>query len=534
MNSPVVNDGPSVLHIAYLVCIVVFLCAIGYHHFQLVTYPLPLSYNEASLVSVTQYLVQGNNPYATEAQPANTSVYPILYNLIAAALATWFDNTLVLHRVVTAAALVGCAILFFRVTAAACHSRLDALATTALLYCGLMVFSTPLASPNGVGLVIFLGALYLPLLDGFSRRSLLIALLLGIMAFHAKQYFVAALSFVALLLFLKQSKTLGVGFGLAGLIGSLVLLAVILPGSPYYLDALVFAVSGASELASSNTHMWQQWFEYLKVLGPIILALVAGLAARRFLPDTIEQTSGERTLLSVSSPHTPLFTRGVNAHVVFLVCSALIFTVSLGRNPGNELTYLFQLVSPFLLTLAAVAITRSRWQWPLRLLVLIAFYTHYQALSHDFGVRNLDQWQKLEQAVSEAETIYSTPVALELIANKNGEVFNNGHTLYFKLAGRKPALLVRDDPTQRADHLWRQWVSGIHDKVRTRAFDAIIIDAWTPLPDLDLGTDRAVKGSSLLRKYYRPRETLDISLANRPGGGNYKVQIWEPRLNHRD
>ena len=530
----------AIFQAVYLLCILLFVVGLGHHHLQLIQFPLPLSYNEASGATVTGYIASGGNPYAIEAQPARTSVYPILFNLMAAPLTPFFGNTLVLHRVINGLLLLGCAALFYRVTYRYCRSHFDSLAATALLYCGFMVFSTPLASPNGIGLILFFGAIFLPLLDDFSKRSLLAALVLGVATLHAKQYFVASLGFMALLLFLNVSKRSGIYFGLCSVALSVVVMAAVLSVAPYYLDATLFAVSGASDFASDNKYMWPQWAKYLPIAAPVIGVLCLGYAGallanrqrgeRRQDPAAVEQKR-----IDVLSWHHPLLPAGVNPLWLYLVCCIFIFTVSLGRNPGNDLTYLFQLVSPFLLALAAYAISLvTQWRWFLRVLLLTAFVTHYNALSHDFEVRSQAEWQKLETLVAGADAIYATPIILELIADRGIDVYNNGHTSYFMTAQSKPAFLVRDEPAAQVGTLWAAWVEDVHTRIRERRFDLLLVDFWTQIPDGVDAQGAEVDGPTLLRKHYRVRETLDVAVANRPGGGNFPVQIWEPRRKPRD
>lgn len=507
----------------------------AFHHLQLINYALPLSYVEPAILTVTDYIASGNNPYALEAQPARISVYPVLYNIIALPLVEILGNTLPVHRAISAAFLVLCCTLFYVVTYRSSRSHADTLATTALLYCGFMVYSTPVASPNGVGLFLFLGALYVPILDKFSTRSLVISLLMGVLAFHAKQYFVASLGFLALYLFLAKSIKHGICFGVIAALLFATTLGAILQSSPYYLDSLVFAVSGASDLASDNKYMWQQWREYLPVAWPVLLIVAVGainfaVARRgesRVKPHVKDKAN--TPLVNYARWNAPLFAKTANASWVFLACSVFIFVFSIGRNPGNHLTYLFQIVSPFLLALSAVAIAKASWQkWPLRLLLLCAFSTHYNLLSHDFSVKNLNNWNTVKASLANADSAYATPIVLEQFVQQRMEIHNNGHTPYFQAAKNKPERFKRDDKMTNVAVLWDSWVKGVHQDVANRRFDVIVIDTWTDIPDLKVEGGPTLVGNTLLKKHYRLEEALPITLANRPGGGNFGIQIWKP------
>jgi hypothetical protein len=64
-------------------------------------------------------------------------------------------------------------------------------------------------------LFLFLSAIIIPWVYGFSKRSLCAAIILGILAFYTKQYFIACLGYVAFYLFIAEAKKRAVYFGLA-------------------------------------------------------------------------------------------------------------------------------------------------------------------------------------------------------------------------------------------------------------------------------------------------------------------------------
>ncbi|MFK7977380.1 MAG: hypothetical protein AB8C02_14690 [Halioglobus sp.] len=527
------NNSPisTTLNALYVLCSLIFVAAVAHHHVQLIQYPLPLSYIEPAISAVTDYIASGKNPYALESQPSRTSVYPVLYNIMAAPLSDAFGNTLTMHRALSAAFLAFCCALFYSITYRFSQSHSDTLAVTAILYCGFMVYSTPIASPNGIGLVLFFAALFLPTLANFSMRSLALSITLGVLAFHSKQYFISALGFMALYLFLARGKRLGFYFGLLSFAAFMVSLAAILPGSPYYLDSLVFAVSAASQLGGNNAFMWQQWAEYLPVIWPVLTIIGAALI-RYFTANklaSVKKGPQAWPTARFTQWKAPLLSHELNPVWVFLACSVFIFSFSLGRNPGNHLTYLFQIVAPFVLIIAATATAKASWQrWPMRLLLLIAFATHYSVLSHDFSVQEEDNWTEIKDRIGQADSIYATTFALEHLVQQGADIHNNGHTNYFQIAKYKPSFLKRTAAGESVEELWQLWSQDIHSRISAQTFDLVVIDTWTPLPNLHLEDNSKANGNELLAKYYKKIKQIKIKLANRPGGGSYSVQIWEP------
>ena len=144
------------LNSIYLACIILFAVGITYNHIQLISHDYPLDYNEGGMLAITSTIEQGGNPYSLQSQPARISVYPILYNLLVAPLSQAFGATLELHRLVAGLfILASCAILFY-VCRKESAARTESFAAATLLYAGLLYYSTPIASPNSLGLFLFL------------------------------------------------------------------------------------------------------------------------------------------------------------------------------------------------------------------------------------------------------------------------------------------------------------------------------------------------------------------------------------------
>lgn len=534
------NPNPSsaakFLEYGYLICAALFVLLLAYHHVQLINYPLPLSYTEAAIPTVTDYIAKGHNPFGLEAQPERTSVYPVFYNILAAPLTTVFDNTLVMHRAFGGLFLLGCCAFVFRVTKKVSGSTSESLMATALVYAGLLFHSTPVASPNGIGLFLFLATIYIPFLDNFSRRSLLVALIFGVLAFHTKQYFVASLGYVALYLLLAESKSRGIIFGILASVLFVASLALILPGSPYYLDSLIFSVGEASKLVSSYKYVWVQLKEYSTALAPVVLIATLSFAhwvVRLFQSSNGDSNGGKPAMhwgVNVTPIAAPLMRTRPSYILMCLMCSMAIFVFVIGKNPGNHVTYLLQIVSPFLITLVFVHLAQAgRMRWVYRLLILFACYNSYALLSHDHSVKQEQNWNKIRKELASAQSVYSTSMFLDEIMRNGGEIYNNGHTTYFSVAQNKPAFLKRSKTSEGVEALWRNHVERIHLGISQQKFDLVVLDTWTRLPNTPSGSDPMVDGMALLKKHYTKRQGLAVRLADRPGGGDFTVHIWEPR-----
>jgi hypothetical protein len=516
----------------YLPMCMLLCAALAYDHVQLIMYEMPLDLNETGMLSITQTIADGGNPYSLENQPSRASVYPILYNSIVAPFSLVFGNTLQLHRLVAGVFIVAACCLLFIVTNKASKSPRDSFPAATMFYAGLLYYSTPVASPNGIGILLFLSTLFIPWLNRFSNRSLLVALLLGVMSFYGKQYFVACLGYVALYIFIGVSKKKGLIFGISSLVVFLTTLVIVSFSSPYFLDNTIFSVGYVTAMIASNQALLGQLYAYGKINLPILMILGFHLLLKAIAKVTVQQGSGSSgaitALFNLRDIDAPLLTRRPDYFWYCMVCSMSIVVLQLGKNPGNHETYLFQLVSPFLLAGTFITISRRiKWQWLYQLLAMMAFYSSYFSLPHDYSMDG-QNWRKLQQVTSSGNSIYASTIVLGEIIKNGGEVYQNAHTPYTMYAAGKPAFMEKSDPEETAIKVWGSYVNRIHSMIESQKFDLIMLDQWTVIPS-DPFASNSVNGSELLEMYYQRKENIPISLANRPGGGKYTIVIWEPR-----
>jgi hypothetical protein len=531
-SSDIAAKFSGVIDRCYFPFAILFLLALVYNHIQLIAYPLPLDYNEPAAQTITATIAALENPYSIENQPSRTSAYPVLYNMLVAPLTALFGNTLQLHRLVTGAFIIASCVLVFFVTLRVSQSARDSFAASILLYAGLLFYATPMASPSSVGLFLFLSSLFIPWYYGFSNRSLGVALALGLLAFFGKQYFLACLGYTALFLFLSVSKIRGAIFGLLSLASFAVSIAVADRVAPYFLDIAVFTGSSVKYVAS-NTIMLTQLRAYGLVSLPLLAILVMQSTvmffSRRATAPSNSRPRGRFMGIDLLNLSAPLLSRAPDYFWICIACSLTIVVFVLSINPGNYLSYHFQLISPFLLILTFTSLSRAvKLKAISQLLVLVAFYASYSILSHDFTVRKLENWQRLEQTIDGKKKVYATPIILGKILEKGGEIYQNGHTVYFLFASDRPAWLDKKNPEETARRLWEKHIEKIYSMIEAQEFDVIVLDRYTEIPSPHPGTHEDRDGTELLQKYYRLRETIPVHLAHRRGGGMFQVQIWEP------
>ena len=514
----------------FLACVSCFIIALAYNHFNLIFHGFPLDYNEGGMLVTTSAIAQGVNPYSLESQPSLISLYPVLYNIVVAPLSYIFGNTFELHRVLSALFILGSCSLSYFLCRRESGRRIESLAAAALVYAGLLYYSTPVASPNALGLLLFLGAITVPWINGFSARSLGVSIVLGILAFYTKQYFVASLGYVALYIFLVESKKRAIYFGFASLAIFIPVLFLVHYTSPYYLEDTFFAVQSSAKLAATGGKVIEQLKEYVLIYFPlfIILAIVLGSRLRlRLIPnDYTKEFRQQRSYLNLFDFRQPLLLIKPNYIWVCCACSLMIFVLLLGKNNGNHMTYAFQLISPFFMVGTLALMSRyKRWRLPLRALLLIAFYNSYVMLPSDFSV-NEENWLKIREKIANADDVYASTLVLKEVIAKGDPIYLSGGTRYFLFGANKPAFLSKSDPNTTVAVVWERYVENFQEKIRNQEFDFLLIDMWMPLPNSQ--KDISVDTQALISQFYTVSDDLRLPLMNKRGGGVFRLRIWTP------
>ncbi len=498
---------------------------------MLITLEQPLDYAESSMLVITGVISDGGNPFDLENQPARTSVYPVLYNLIVTPATLFFKNSLQIHRLVAALFLAASCAICFLLHRKSLVPRIDSAVAASLLYAALLYYSTPVASPNGLGLFLFLTAIAIPYLCGFSKRTLAVSIGCGILAFYTKQYFIASLGYVALYILLALSKKQSILFGLYAA-GTLLVSALFVHlTSPYYFDNTLFAVKAASSMIANYDYVLLQFKAYALIFYPllaipIIATLFEFFSNQRLEKSSLNTSPGQRKL-NLSTFDKPLLTNAPDYMRFCLASSIVIIAVSLGTNPGNYLTYLMQLITPFLLvSVFSVANSTTKPRKIYKLLIILMMYNSYAALSTDISV-NEKNWKKIKDYIDNADNVYASTLVLPEILMRSGNVYANGHTRYFPLGAEKPTSFIKADSAKTVSAIWEKHVKIVQQKLADQEYDLVLLDQWMQMPEPITGPDAVTR--KLLQTHYECIETFTLSLPDRPGGGPYRIRAYKPR-----
>jgi hypothetical protein len=465
---------------------------------------------------MTQYLLDGKNPYGLENQPMAMDSYGIVFSLFVLPVAALFGNTLLVHRVVTLAFLLLCSLLVSLLAFRWNKSAGAAVAFGVLVMMVLGARGGLGAFPSAAGAFFFLAALIVPFRRGFDQRGLVLSAFLSLVAFYSKPYFLLSFPIVASYVFIFESKRNAIFHGLVFAAMACVSFLIVRAFLPVY-----FIYTIGNNLA--NAMRDRPWLYYqLEQLGREFYPSVA-LAALLFLAGIVSldwRKAAARELLSHSDILTldrPLISKPLNYFAYAFGCSTLVFVLLLGQNDGSWMLYGYQLMMPPLfLWMATVFKPQSRMALiGIPLLVLNMFLFAGARYSPGFlEQKNSVEWAKLYEYTDRSKHILNTPlVASEMLRSGMWPVDSGRNSFWglkpypdIGLLGPSYAVVVR---------AWGGYQDSIQASVMNRQYDRVIT-----VPEADFFRPHN------LRRYYDRVDTLDVTMPQTDQV--WTVEIWEP------
>ncbi|MBF0595105.1 MAG: hypothetical protein HQL22_09065 [Candidatus Omnitrophica bacterium] len=493
---------------ARIVCgffLVFFAVKLAVYHYHFIVYPFPNEYREGAMLTTTAGLVRGVNPYDLQNQPQYMNDYGIFYSIVTWPFAKIFGVTMLVHRLVTAFFIFACCGVMFWIMR---RRRAD------LVFCGLAMVSfyavclypgttTPMANPSSLGLFIFLLALFIPWARGFSYPSLLISVVLGILAYYTKPYFLLCVPMMALYLFLFVSKRRSIAF--SGVFALLALLSIICVHRQWncYFSNCFFLHSNPGHLS------WRQSVNQFNAF--------VGLNHKVLLYSAI--------VLAVQALLTPkdwfkvvCFKRPLPFILYCTIICSVVLVFWLGKHEEAFLWYYFHLLSPLLLICMAVTLSRQQ-PWTLIFMpwLLLSCWSIVQS-DMNIKLNPADEgWRSVRDLISTHKDILNSPLIAPLLVQQNKPVYDNGLSEYFKQGGYRDNDLVKifskGDP--RIIMRYYYFMNEVREKIKRREFDLVlIVQDYAPL----------VPGE--LTQFYRP--VGKIMLSTPAICASFPLTVWVP------
>ena len=429
----------------------------------------PMEYRENAALFTSALQLEGKNPYSVEQRPVHVNLFGSGYYWISYPFARWFGNShQTLRGVSVAFVLASCGMLIWGLRTDRCPWW-AALSGGALLLGQLGQGLSVTARPDGLGLFFLLSSLVIPYRYRFSPGSLAISVALAVLGYLTKPYCVLGLPLVCLYVFLFENKLKGLLFGLAGALVLLLSLVAVNAVYECYLTETVVALHNIAQ--RSYEHLERVGGQYLRDnLGLFVIlagGFVAWLSARQHITSLASAGGGA----GFGRLRGPLLSRKVPFPGVILACNAAVMAFALGLNPGNDVLYYHQLLSPFLLWLALrLAGRKGRWQGAC-LLVLLANMVWLGVQRPPWPKDQSAAWRNLEKLIASHRQVFAAPHLSHLLLRHGLPVYDSGQTEYALFAFRQNPARVVENYRQRT----QAFLQEIQNKLVNEQFDLVLV-----------------------------------------------------------
>jgi len=495
----------------------VFLGILLWQHGRMIVSPYLLEYREGSVLTMGQYILQGENPFTLETMPENTYVYGFLFPYVGAPLAWATGDLLLGYRLTSGLFIFLNSVILFLVLR---RERLGpglSVALAVVFHAFQLQWLIYTARCDSLGLFLFLTAIWLPYGRGWGKRSVALSAALCLAAFYTKPYFLYALAVVGAYLFLFVSKKKALWFaGCLAVFGAASAVVFHLLFPTFFFSNIFlhtnYAISNFGHLRWQMEVFLEKQWPFLALLAVASLVWMYWRLRRRRV----------WTMRLFQHWDRPAFAPPMNYHVFCLAMGAAVIVTVLGKHGGNFMIYLYQFMLPFLLV-AAVTVKlpfRPRvgpFLYPL--LALAGLYLGWRTVNESFlgePVRMSDDGRLVRQ-LADASDVYATPVFVPQLLRADRKVWDNGLTQYFERHDYPDFLASILPAPDRIDERWRQYREELDRKVEEREFDLIVLNNNF--------------GDVIDRKKVEVGYGLEERMLYRIPGQEIELEIWRPLSN---
>jgi hypothetical protein len=461
---PVHKTKPVVTRLAGIVLFVLLAAAMAYYaafHARFITLPGAQEIREASIPLTTGLILAGGRPYSLSSSPAVTNVYGVVYNYLVVPAAKIWGPTFAVHRTASLLFLLTGAVLLYALLQKENTGRWLALAGAVFYYLFNATTYAIVARPDTLGNAIYLAVVVLvwpgPKPSAPSMVKLVVSVMLGVLAFYTKPYFVLALALAAAILFVSHGWRWALGYAMGATVLMAASIPVVLHFWPYYLfEVYTSHVIGESDPPGFR---WMQAKDFLLLHAGLVLAVVG--AGGLWLRNAFK--------IRFATPDEAARYCCPDASVICLIIS-LAALARIGGHSGAFRIYWVQLVSPFLILVAVRAVARSENHQKAAALSLLAInalilLTWARPAWPEDSTPAWSRWHQLTQG----ETWQLVPPSMLPDVQTGMPVIENGQMTYF--ANLALDQLPPDDPAYRRV---LQYLLKVRELIWQRRFDVIV------------------------------------------------------------
>lgn len=468
-------------------------------HIEIIAFPYPNEFREGHTYSSTVLLLQGVNPYSLNSYPMYYNSYGIVFNLIVCPFAYFFGNSLILHRLVNGIFFIIVMYLIFKPFIKKKKDILFHSVCLLVVYASILYSQNSTLRPDGLGTLLYVMALLIPIRAQFTLKSLIVSSLVALLAFYTKPYFLSGWIIISIytLLFVSAKKAIlsNIIFFFSFIFSASLVFHIF----PLYFYETIFAYSSSFDSFESIKFSIEQMLSFYYFIFPITLFVIS--------------------LLTLSTIRRRFeFLR--NTYFVLSILISFILIYPLGINSGAFITYHQQLLLPliclFLMTFndGCVSNLKSN-KYILTIMIFITFL--YVDITPSIFNYKLKNWHVISNYIDTKNNILNSSLIAPILLNSNKHIYENGAST-FVFTTKKNAfsnyLFNFDESLQNKQ---AEYIEDIAKQIKDKKFDAIILT-----PTLDKFYYNMID----MTKYELKRK---ISLVTPNDGTRYDLDIFEPK-----
>jgi len=451
----------------FFVIILVFFIRASFYYYQIIIFPFQLELREGMALLITNAFLNGNNPYAEINQPLLHNQYGFLYSMVLLPFSQYFGPTLFIHRLINFIFILISCIIVFDICYEKGKSFLYSSCALVILYQTFLEQSECLAFPNSMGVCLMLLSIYVPWKTNFTTKSLMFCIIVGILAFFTKIYFIIGSICVAVYLIIFRSRREAIIFSLSlSLITIFAIITVVKFFDFYFEDTILVSYLGGKTSASWR-HLVMQVLYFIKLYSGLFIVMTL-IIIKKFQLLNNDIPSLIRGFCSNFKKTRELITNNLRRDYFFRVCFVISCTlmIFLGRNSWAFFSYFAQLILPFMLIVFIDQFSKNFISKKIAGLFLIATLIMiacvYPNNTDFYKSYNKQNFLSLNEIVQTHNTMYNSPSLVSLFLEHKKDITDSGQLEYFKLA-----------KTERAKKIYNDYLNDISYKINTNYYDVI-------------------------------------------------------------
>ena len=285
----------------------------------------------------------------------------------------------------------------------------------------------------------------------------------------------------------------------------------------YFNNVLYSSFNGMASLAPSVDHAIGQLKYFYQLQKPIffligIYFIIQGvLYFKNFRKESFK---GSFPKVNLFVWRKPLLQWDFDINLYGLIISTLTIYFLLGRNYGQFMGYLFQLMSPFFILYIFNCLYTQKFMifvsMPLIIATLFTVSSIFPKNFHEFD----NNWKTVDGLIKANNNIFATPLLVPLLIKYNRPVYDSGHSEYFHFGETQKILnFTFPSPPEIESRTEDQW-DKVWTMVTQKKFDFLIMYSnYHPFM------------SKLCTLYYRPIGTIKLGYFHYSNSDDYVILV---------